>query len=184
MMEDNQNQTMWEKINNSQSVQIFLVFVIIFFGAIAIYLKKDPCENVITYYVNYVSPTFTDSKEDLKKAALQAEFIWEVETLSEIFEYKEGGDLQINFDTNSKNDYEGEFDKGYYENGIIVIHQYYGINDLSLVLAHEFGHALGIKGHVESPQAVMHAFIDQVDSRNLKLHLDDITAIKKSCSVF
>ncbi len=184
MDNNTEKNSFWDWINNSPSAQIFLVFSILFIGGIIFYLKGDKCESPTTYYINYTHPSFTDSKEEIKKAAKEAEFVWEAQTYLDIFKYEEGGDIQINLDPQTLDVPAGEFDKGYHENGIIVIHQYFDLNDLTLVLAHEFGHALGIKGHAESPQAIMHAFLDQVPRFNLGLHSDDIAAIKNECEVF
>jgi hypothetical protein len=60
----------------------------------------------------------------------------------------------------------------------ITIYQFDDENKLVRVLAHEFGHALGLK-HNDNPDAIMYRLI-QSDSLNLAP--DDIAALKERCS--
>jgi hypothetical protein len=68
-----------------------------------------------------------------------------------------------------------------YENGkrSITIYQYDNEYRLVRVLAHEFGHALGLN-HSKSAEAVMYPFIR---SDSLELASDDIAALKKHCKI-
>lgn len=73
-----------------------------------------------------------------------------------------------------------EFTQGNYQSGVITVYQFAGRDELVLVLAHELGHALSL-GHVESPSAVMHAFMGQQDiSRGL--HRDDYEEFMRVCT--
>lgn len=63
----------------------------------------------------------------------------------------------------------------------ITIFQFQDQNDLRLVIAHEFGHALGIQEHVSDPTALMHFLMDQQDILHPKLSQDDIAAYSKAC---
>jgi uncharacterized coiled-coil protein SlyX len=59
----------------------------------------------------------------------------------------------------------------------ITIYQFERMEDLRLVLAHEFGHALGIDTHVESdPSALMYYLMDGQDIVNPSLTTADIAA--------
>jgi len=76
-----------------------------------------------------------------------------------------------------------EFCEGFYEykNGrrSITIYQYDNEYRLVRVLAHEFGHALGLN-HSKSAEAVMYPLIK---SDSLALAADDIAALKKHCKI-
>lgn len=54
--------------------------------------------------------------------------------------------------------------------------------DLKHVIAHEFGHALGI-GHVDQPEAVMNARSMIGTTAPLRLHPADVKALKQACSM-
>lgn len=74
-----------------------------------------------------------------------------------------------------------EFDQGHYDSkGEIVIYQYDDLSDLSLILAHEFGHALGMD-HVTSPQAVMNAFLTHQDSSKPQATDTDLAELARVC---
>jgi len=91
-------------------------------------------------------------------------------------------DLNLHVERHNKigEDYR-EFEEGTYSesgNGrAITIYQFSDRLKLSLVLAHELGHALGL-GHVEDPKAVMY-YLNQADF--LSLTSDDVAALKELC---
>jgi hypothetical protein len=54
----------------------------------------------------------------------------------------------------------GAFTQGEYQGDRIVIYKYTDTQELAQVLAHEFGHALGV-GHVEEETAIMYYLLEQ-----------------------
>lgn len=75
------------------------------------------------------------------------------------------------------------FDQGDYTRGEINIYQFQNEDDLRLVLAHEFGHALGI-GHVEDETAIMHYLLGEQSKNPLELTEDDLAGFNARCSLF
>lgn len=76
-----------------------------------------------------------------------------------------------------------EFNEGEYVNGVsgalINIYQFDNENRLLRVLAHEFGHALGL-GHLDNPKAIMYYLNEGI---NEKLTADDLGALKNLCGI-
>lgn len=62
----------------------------------------------------------------------------------------------------------------------INIYQYENHNQLKLVLAHEVGHALGLK-HVSNPRSVMYYLMEEQSVSNLQLTEEDVEAILEKC---
>lgn len=62
----------------------------------------------------------------------------------------------------------------------IDIYQFDTRGDLRLVLAHEFGHALGLE-HTENPKSIMYYLMDEQDINNPSLSQEDMAAIKELC---
>lgn len=90
-------------------------------------------------------------------------------------------DLNLDVDAyNGKFGVAREFDQGTYSGKEINIYQFSEEADLKLVLAHEFGHALGID-HVNDPQAIMYHLMDQQNIKNLQVTGSDKAALK--CSI-
>lgn len=72
------------------------------------------------------------------------------------------------------------FHKGEYNGKAITIYQFHNLDDLTLVLAHEFGHALGVE-HVDDPEAVMHEAIGEQDLDPVALTPADVRALHTAC---
>jgi predicted Zn-dependent protease len=73
------------------------------------------------------------------------------------------------------------FHKGEYDGKAITIYQFHNQRDLTLVMAHELGHALGLK-HVDDPTAIMHAFMGEQDVNPLLLTSQDVAALSRTCA--
>lgn len=76
-----------------------------------------------------------------------------------------------------------EFNEGEYVNDVngalINIYQFDNESRLLRVLAHEFGHALGL-GHLDNPKAIMYYLNEGI---NEKLTADDLGALKNLCGI-
>ncbi len=76
-----------------------------------------------------------------------------------------------------------EFNEGEYakdaDGTAINIFQFNGENQLLRVLAHEFGHALGLD-HIDNPKAIMYYLNEGM---NQKLTTDDLSALKSACKI-
>ncbi|MBI0424622.1 matrixin family metalloprotease [Acinetobacter sp. ACIN00229] len=65
------------------------------------------------------------------------------------------------------------FHKGLFSQNQIQIYGYASLNDLRLTLAHEFGHALGLK-HTTDPKSLMYPRLKEQDIHNFKLTDSDL----------
>lgn len=65
------------------------------------------------------------------------------------------------------------FHKGLFSHNQIQIYGYASLNDLRLTLAHEFGHALGLK-HTTDPKSLMYPRLKEQDIHNFKLTDSDL----------
>lgn len=65
------------------------------------------------------------------------------------------------------------FHKGLFNQNQIQIYGYASLNDLRLTLAHEFGHALGLK-HTTDPKSLMYPRLKEQDIHNFKLTDSDL----------
>jgi len=92
----------------------------------------------------------------------------------------------LNLDVNAYNGTFGttrEFDQGSYSGDEINIFQFTSQEDLRLVLAHEFGHALGLD-HIDDPDSIMYYLMDRQNIKNLHLTESDISALRGSCRIW
>lgn len=121
-----------------------------------------------------VEEELRDSEEEIKEAQEELRRVTRVRNrLAE--------DYNINVaDFNQRFGGRESFDQGIYSRGEITIYQFNDKNDLALVLAHEFGHALGI-GHVDDSEAVMYYLMENQPKNPIKLSPADKTALDIRC---
>ena len=72
------------------------------------------------------------------------------------------------------------FNQGEYNGKSITIYQFNDPTDLTLLLTHEFGHALGL-GHVADPKAVMYYLKGERGGSQPALTRNDMDALKAAC---
>ncbi len=74
----------------------------------------------------------------------------------------------------------GEFTQGDYQAQVINIYQFDSIDELIIVLAHEFGHALGI-GHVTEETSIMYHLMEK-QTLAIGVANEDVAALTLACS--
>jgi len=72
-----------------------------------------------------------------------------------------------------------EFTQGDYTGEAINIYQFDSEDELIIVLAHEFGHALAL-GHVENEESIMHRTMDG-QNREVGVTAEDIAELRRVC---
>jgi uncharacterized protein YqeY len=75
---------------------------------------------------------------------------------------------------------EEEFGQGEYNGKSITIYEFTNKKDLTLVLAHEFGHALGLT-HVSNPNSIMYYLVNEDNLGSQVITNDDKAALDAEC---
>lgn len=74
------------------------------------------------------------------------------------------------------------FDQAEFNGTAINIYEFENQQDLILAMAHELGHALGLK-HVDDPKAIMYYLLQDQDVEHPQLKAADLSALKTQCTV-
>lgn len=129
--------------------------------------------------INILETTLERKKENL--AALRKRTNTKTEQLNNLI--KEHNNLIAEY--NSRFSKPRKFDQGrFVKQGTeqeINIYQFGNRAQLKIVLAHEFGHAMGLD-HVSNPKSIMHKMMAEQDMTDLQLTKEDISALKKQCN--
>ena len=146
-------------------------------------LYLHPCQHPQTYTVGVIDESHDITKDELVAILQNIEYVWEEpmgRTLT--FEYTEGAaDVTVNLPANTQDISDGQrYDKGDFFKGELNIYEFRNKFDLSLVLAHEFGHALDLD-HVEDPNAIMHYLLKPNPRSYPELTVDDLRELKSKC---
>jgi predicted Zn-dependent protease len=73
-----------------------------------------------------------------------------------------------------------QFSQGEYFGQGINIYEFKDRDELTLILAHEFGHTLGI-GHVKNSHSIMYYLMENQNLKNPQLTAEDLFALKNIC---
>lgn len=131
-------------------------------------------------------------EEEQALSDMQAELLEEEEALNalheelgRVLERRNNIASEYNSNVGTYNERFGEggtFDQGQYDGSDteITVYQFDNETDLTLVIAHEFGHALGI-GHVDDPAAVMYYLMREQLIDPIRLTDPDISALETAC---
>jgi len=115
-----------------------------------------------------------------QQANVLATMVTEINTLSDqgnriIEQYNQ------NVQTYNKNfGHGGEFTQGDYQGESMTIYKFSDVEELTTVLAHEFGHALGI-AHVEGSSSIMYYLLEE-QPNDLRISPEDMAAFAAVCS--
>ncbi len=85
---------------------------------------------------------------------------------------------------NYNKQYEGglEFDQAVYTGNAIKVYQFTNEKDLTLALAHELGHALGMN-HIDNPLSIMY-YLDSENSKSaLAPSAEDLAELRRACKI-
>lgn len=163
----------------------------------------SPCAQPLSYRIADVDPRFRISPDELHTAVTEAADVWNrgsdrallledaatgIVTIRFVYDERQKT-TQTLASTTDPHEYnaivlshEREFDQGEYTaragNQSITIYEYGSHDALVRILAHEFGHSLGIE-HVDDPEAIMY-FMNE--SKSPTLTRADYDALSTTCN--
>lgn len=150
------------------------------------------CSAPIKFRIGAVDPRFGLSRVDVQAAIQQAGDLWGTAVHRSLIEYDPKAELAVNLVYDEEQEAAKTYGKGLTDHGApgiklsaghyaeedgtkrIDIFQFKDRHDLSLVLAHELGHAMGVEHNLNS-QSIMKPFIV---TRALALSPDDLGGLK------
>lgn len=122
----------------------------------------------------------------LDKDRLDAEHVYLTDLMERLQAMQAQGETIANAYQTQRQTYQARFaepsrfNQGEYDGKSITIYQFNDRTDLTILLAHELGHALGL-GHVDDPKAVMYYLKGGQDRAQPALTRHDVEALKAAC---
>ena len=176
-----QEYSLWYVV--SRSILLVVFTGTLFYGYRELYLH--PCQTSQTYAIGAIDSSFRVSRDELEGVLEETEYVWEEPSgIYTMFDQvNDNADITVNLIDLEQDIVPGAaYDKGDYDrrSGELNIYQYDNTADLRLVLAHEFGHALGM-GHVNDDQAIMSDILYQDAGTQPSLSSQDLAEFARVC---
>lgn len=165
---------------------LLIAFAISVFSAY-LFIYRDPCQKSYSYALGVVADDLQQQTPEILNALSRAEYIWEAPLDKySLFVYSQKDNPSLTINILSDEDHhlntleKGTFRRENLINGEINIYQYDDFVDLTRLVAHEYGHVLGL-GHVDTFSSLMYPILVTRSKRYPELSDHDMAEFRAHC---